>query len=245
MHNKRFVNILVVLVLLTFPVANIAKSNSAKPEQEPTSRLFLELIRTGYDLVEDEQTFAEICQLLNRTLTKRKEGELRMGIIVNILKNDSIISNIDWRVDYDDYIVPISARSIFTIDVSENREIKIDGISNSISNLQDLARDYIFYPDGLSKRLAIRNIYVEGIGEVETSSVASIINLHVPKKKNLSISDWHFFFECLREVIDLYDNERNKASLELFNKDYSFLSFEEKDKMLEVVGYNIYIEIIR
>lgn len=245
MENRRFTCSFAVLVLLTLSVTNIARSKPAKPTQEPTSRLFLELIRTGYDLVEDNQLFADVCLFLNKTLTKRKDSELRMAVAVSLLTRNGVISNIDWAVEYDDYIAPISARCEFVIDVSENSGIKIEGDTNSISNLQGLARDYIFYPDSISKRLAIRIENIEGIGEVETSNVVPTINLHLPKKENLSISDWKFFFDCLRELIELYDDERNKASLKLFDKDYLSLSIEEKAKMFEIIDYNMRIEIIR
>lgn len=245
MQNRKIICLLVLLGLLSSPIAYIAKSNTTWSNQEPSIKLFLALIRGGYDMIEDDQTFAQICHLLNGILVKEKKGELMMTVNNSTLITNNSISGIDWEIIYDDFIALISARSILCIDIGENNEIKIEGVTTSISDLQNLAREYIFYPDSIHRKLTIRNSCIEGIGEVETSLVTPILNLHLPKEKNLSISDWRFFFYCLRELIELYDDERNKASFRIFNKSYFSLSLEDREKISQVIGYNIRIEIIR
>lgn len=244
MPNKKLVLLLTLITLIVFSIAYfMIKSNIARQKQELTSMNLLELIRTGYDLKNDNCAFPIICQLLNDTLLKEKSSTLRLQTITEIYVTDKYI---DWGIEYDDYEpVPISDRLVFLVDISKDSDLKIQNTSSSISNLKSLARDYIFYPDSSARKITHRTILVEGRGEIEKTFVAAVINLHIPDKNGYSVSDWYFFFDCLHELVELSEEERNKTSLEVFNKKYTSLSFEEKDKITEFTGYKIVIEIIR
>lgn len=246
MQDRRFINLSVVLILLFLSVTDVARASMRRSKQEPISMNFLELIRAGCESTENDPNFSKICQRLNDILHK-KEGYIQiMRVQTETLIVNDVIECIDWGIAYDDYeIGPVSARVTFFIEISENKKIKIQGISDSISNLKDLARDYIFYPDSASKRIVNEVVNVRNVGDVEISSAVPIVYLYLPEDGDLSTSDWHFFFNCLRELIELYEDERNKTSLRIFNREYNSLSPEEKENIVDVSGYNIRIEIVR
>lgn len=224
MGNKKIIYLLLVLLLLcVLFIFYLIKQNRMELRRNFANMNLLELIRAGYDLT-DDTAFPEICKNLNDSMLSKSSSIFSLSIITSI---NTIDKTIDWAVVRDDYVTDIIHEGrIFSIDISKNKGLKLQDESNSITNLRRLAGDYLFYPDSATRKRLNKIEYIEGLGEVELSSNAPAIDLHLSKKRGFSVSDWRFFFECLRELIELYEDERNNTSLKIFNKDYASLSFD-------------------
>ena len=68
------------------------------------------------------------------------------------------------------------------------------------------------------------------------------MSVDIKDNNGFSISDWRVFYNCLHELIKLFEDERNKISLKVWDKDYDSLSFQEKEKIIDLAGYRINIE---
>ncbi len=197
-----------------------------------------ELIRQGYDLVDDNSAFTKICQLLNDSLLNYSSKNICMVVITSI---NEVNSTIDWDLSYTDNDLRVSDRRYFFLNLNKEG-LKAQGLSIRLSDIRDMVKDYIFYPDSADRKKAFIEVYVDRIGKLEISAVCADIKVPINEAGSFSISDWHLFFGCLRELIKLCEDERNKMSLKMWEKEYATLSFEEKSKIAEFAGYNIIIE---
>ena len=68
------------------------------------------------------------------------------------------------------------------------------------------------------------------------------MKVHIKENDFFSVSDWRVFYGCLRELIKLFEDERNNVSLKIWDKDFHSLPFQEKEKIVDLAGYRINIE---
>lgn len=77
---------------------------------------------------------------------------------------------------------------------------------------------------------------------VNSSGAGAYMKVHIKDNNGFLVSDWRVFYNCLYELVKLFDDERNTMALKIWNKDYNSLSFQEKAKIVDLVGYRINIE---
>ena len=199
------------------------------------------LIRTGYDFVDDSHAFPKLCTLLNDSLLLKKGG-VKMAVFTNINLSDSTI---DWCLScYNDETELLRAtdRCFFNIDLYEGGHIKVQNTPTQLSDIRGLAVDYIFYLDSASRRCIFTRRNINQEEELEISGAGVYMKVHIEDNNGFSISDWRVFYKCLYDLIKLFEDERNKISLKIWDKDYDSLSFQEKEKIVDLAGYRINIE---
>ena len=65
------------------------------------------------------------------------------------------------------------------------------------------------------------------------------MKVHIEDNNGFSISDWRVFYNCLYDLIKLFEDERNKISLKIWDKDYDSLSFQEKEKIVTLLDCDL------
>lgn len=242
-ETKRFRKVTYLLIILVCPIVYGAKLITYANSQTITTapRNLLKLIREGYDLVNDSSAFSNLCISLNDSLLLQSNS-MKMAVFTDINFLDSKINWCLWPYSDDYELLKISDRYFFNIDLYKGAHIKVQNAPVQLSNIRSLAIDYIFYPDSISrKRIFIkRNISCEE--EIEISGVGAYMKVHIKDNNGFLVSDWRVFYNCLHELVKLFDEERNTIALKIWNKDYNSLSFEEKAKIVDLVGYRINIE---
>lgn len=199
------------------------------------------LIRNGYDFVDDNHVFPKLCILLNDSLLLKK-GSVKMAVFTNVNLPDSTIG---WcLLGYNDEaeLLRETDRYFFNIDLYEGGHIRVQNIPTQLSDIRGLAVDYIFYPDSASRKRIFTRRNINQGEELEVSGAGVYMRVDVKDNNGLSISDWRVFYNCLHELIKLFEDERNKTSLKVWGKDYDSLSFQEKEKIIDLAGYRINIE---
>lgn len=171
-----------------------------------------------------------------------KKGGVKMAVFTNINLSDSTI---DWCLScYNDETELLRAtdRYFFNIDLYEGGHIKVQNTPTQLSDIRGLAVDYIFYPDSASRRRIFTRRNINQEEELEISGAGVYMKVHIEDNNGFSISDWRVFYNCLYDLIKLFEDERNKISLKIWDKDYDSLSFQEKEKIVDLAGYRINIE---
>lgn len=207
-----------------------------KTSSNLSSKNLLELIRTGYNQVNDA-SFSKVCKLLNDSILEKSPFDIQVISEINLTN-----STIDWGFWYMDLNRPsVRDRLFFYMDISKGENLSIQDKPAQISDIQDLARDYIFYPDSMVSYFTLTKRYFDSVGEIETSKVMALLRVNIAKGDGFSIDDWKYFFNILSELIKLCENERNKMSLELWMQEYSLLPFEKQKIVADIIGYHIMI----
>lgn len=199
------------------------------------------LIRNGYDLVDDNHTFSKLCALLNDSLLLQK-GSLKMAVFTNINLSDSTI---DWcllRYNDESELLRVSDKYFFNIDLYKEGNIKAQNAPIQLSDIRSSVIDYIFYPDSLTRKRIFTKRNIDQKNEIEVSGAGVYMKVYIKENNGFSVSDWRDFYNCLYELVKLFEDERNKISLRIWNKDYDSLSFQEKENVVDYAGYRINIE---
>lgn len=238
MRNRRLTYLLIILVLPV--IYGIKLIVDAKSQPIIVFTNLSDLFRKGYDLVDDNYTFSKVCILLNDSLLLQKES-LKMSVFTDVNMSDSTI---DWSLCYDEESEPlkVSDRYFFNIDLDKGGHIRIQETPAQLSDIRGLARDYIFYPDSASRKRVFTKRNIDRKREIEVSGAGVHLKVHIKSNNGFSVSDWQIFYKCLHELIELFEDERNKMSMQVWGKDYASLSFQEKDKIIDFTGYRINIE---
>ena len=179
--------------------------------------------------------------LLNDSLLLKK-GSVKMAVFTNVNLSDSTIG---WcLLGYNDEaeLLRETDRYFFNIDLYEGGHIKVQNIPTQLYDIRGLAVDYIFYPDSASRKRIFTRRNINQGEELEVSGAGVYMRVDIKDNNGFSISDWRVFYNCLHELIKLFEDERNKISLKVWDKDYDSLSFQEKEKIIDLAGYRINIE---
>lgn len=238
MRNKK---VICLLILLVFPIIyGIKLIVDAKFQPVTASANLPELIRGGYDLENSCSAFSKLCMSLNDSLLLQKNN-VTMAVFTNVDLSDSTIN---WCLCYDEVSESskVADRLFLYIDLYKGGHISIQSVPAQLSDIRSLAIDYIFCPDSLSRKHVFTKRNINQKEVIEVSSAGVYVKVHMKEDDYFSVSDWRFFYDCLRELIKLFDDERNNMSLKIWNKDYISLPFREKEKIVDLAGYRINIE---
>ena len=241
----KFKYIIICLAAILYLSSCRFSNNKSKIDYDTPTNL-PKLIRIAYDLTNDP-SFPEISkQITDSVLTRKRTKEdligsffeLRTGTAIN-----EITREVDWILWYDDddFIPLVPDRLYLNIYIGKNNYARMQDTIVQFLGIRDIASKYIFYPDSSHRKYTHNKMHIEQLGEVETHRVAAIFKLDVDQINTYTINDWKFFFSCLKELITLFEDERNKASLKVWGKSYDALTFEEKDLTAEFSGYIIMI----
>lgn len=239
MRNRKVTYLLIILV---FPIiSGIKLIGCEKSRPFATSASLAELIRDGYDLVNDTSAFSNLCMLLNDSLLLQKNS-LKLAVFTDVNWSDSTINWCLWGYDNEYEVLKVSDRYFFNIELYQGGDVKAQGIPVSLSNIPSLVIDYIFYPDSISRKRIFTKRDINQKKGIEVSNAGVYMKVYIKENNGFSVSDWRVFYDCLGEIVRLFEDERNKISLKIWNKDYDSLSFQEKAEIIDLAGYRINIE---
>lgn len=239
MRNRK---VTYLLILLVFPIVyGIKLVVDAKPQSIMTSTDLPELIRNGYDLVGDSHAFSKLCTLLNDSLLLQKNS-LKMAVFTNVNLLDSTINWCLLCYNDESELLRVSDRYFFNIDLYKGGHIKAQNVPIQLSDIRSSVIDYIFYPDSVNRKRIFTKRNINQKDEIEVSGAGVYMKVHIKDNNGFSVSDWRVFYNCLYELVKLFEDERNKISLRIWNKDYDSLSFQEKEDVIDFAGYRINIE---
>ena len=139
-------------------------------------------------------------------------------------------------------IFPLCVVLLSLLTICCNDELKVDKETFFPPKADEESRFDIFYPDSASRRRIFTRRNINQEEELEISGAGVYMKVHIEDNNGFSISDWRVFYNCLYDLIKLFEDERNKISLKIWDKDYDSLSFQEKEKIVDLAGYRINIE---
>lgn len=238
MRNRK---VIYLLIILAFPVVyGIKLIIYAKSQPIAASVNLPELIRNGYDLVNDSSIFSKLCISLNDSLLLQKNN-LKIAVFTDVdLSNNTI----GWCLYYNEASEPLKVadRNFLYIDLYKGGHIQMQNVPVQLSDIRSLAIDYIFDPDSASRSRIFTKRTINQKEEIEVASAGVCMKVHIKENDFFSVSDWRVFYGCLRELIKLFEDERNNVSLKIWDKDFHSLLFQEKEKIVDLAGYRINIE---
>ena len=199
-----------------------------------------ELVLKAYNSI-DSDTFFEICQLLNDSIANRTDYfHLEATDCINIYEDEITKNEISLCFMESNERLPngIPNELLFYICIKDEKTIFIQHKQANISDLKEKAKKYIFEPDSLGKNIVLRKKHTDSFGEVEVSKVGVILSINAQENR-LSSNEWLLFFKSLRELINVFEDKRDSFSVKKTGKKFNSLTFEEKEAISDIVGYQI------
>lgn len=239
MRNRKVTYLLIIFVCPIIYSIKLTGDTNPNPKIAPVNLPML--IRDGYDMVSDSSVFSKLCTLLNDSLLSQSNS-LKMAVFTDVNFLDSTINWCLIRYAHEYEFLKVSDRYFFNIDLYKGGYVKAQNTPTQLSNVRSLVEDYIFYPDSISRKRIFIKQNISQKEEFEVSGAGVCMKVHLRDNNGFSVSDWQAFYSCLYDLINLFDDERNKISLKIWNKDYNLLSFQEKETIVDLVGYRINIE---
>jgi hypothetical protein len=195
-----------------------------------------ELARKAYDSIEDKNTFFKLCQMLNDSISNRTGHFFRLrGSTLMITYTDKTIHEINWDfIEETDVIPHIHERLVFYVCIKDST-ILVQNKQAEIKELEEKVKKYFFEPDSLDRNIVLRKEYIDSIGVVEVPNALIFLSINA-KGNSVSLNEWLLFFKCLHELVDIFENERDRLSIELTGKKFQSLTFEQKELLANISG---------
>jgi len=226
--------VLFLLIIFVLISCNHKKQDTVYSEESNTISA---LVLKAYKSI-NKGTFFEICQILNDSIQNRTDCYISLSATTNIFVIDGTIEVIRLGfMEHNKSLPPIRDRIVFDICI-KNEKTFVQYEQANINNLKEQAKKYIFEPDSLDKYVALRKRYTDSFGEVEVSKVGVILSMNA-KENKLSSNEWLLFFKCLHIMVDIFEEERDNLSIKLTGKNFNSLTFEQKEAISDIAGYNI------
>ncbi|MBO7114875.1 MAG: biopolymer transporter ExbD [Bacteroidaceae bacterium] len=139
----------------------------------------------------------------------------------------------DWNPDEVEQEMKVKERNVMTVQVNKFNEIHVkNGIMNrviDISELKDIAKEFIANPDD-NPNLPVKEDYdIEGYGTVQTT-IKHVIALQTDRDTNYEV-----YFQVQHELTKAYSELRDEWAKKTFGKKYS--QCDEKTEQPIVRGY--------
>jgi biopolymer transport protein ExbD len=125
----------------------------------------------------------------------------------------------EWNPDEVEQEMKIKERNVMTVQVNKNNEIHVkNGVVNrtiEISELKDLAKEFIANPDNDDKLPVKEDYDIEGYGVVVTT-VKHVISLQTDRTTNYEV-----YFQVQHELSKAYSELRDDWARKTFGKPYA------------------------
>lgn len=228
--NKKLLWILVV-ILIFFCNCNEIKNNNEKIIKELT---IPELIKTTYELRKDD-IFLELCQLLNDSILANKYFWLQ-----TITEINEEFKTIDWGFSVEQNYPPsVSTRLLFDVCINNDNKILIQNKYVNINEIKALATEYIFNPDIIDKHITNVNVDVDFLGTMNISQVMAVLSINVKNKKGLSVEEWTLFFDCMYELMSVFEEKKNEIANNKWGNNFDLLNYEQKLAITKIVDFRL------
>lgn len=222
-----------LLLISIVSLISLTSCNNKHIEEKPISELTIsELVKVAYESRNDD-VFPELCQLLNDSILESNHFWLQTITTIN-----KETKTIDWMFLVElGHLPEISTRLIF--DVCINNENKIF-IMNELANINDInvmVNEYKFNPNSIDKHITNEIIYVDYFGEVERSNVGFLLSTDVKSKNGLSVEEWTLFFQCMNEIVSVFEDKKNELANNKWDKNFDLLDYNQQLAIIEIVGF--------
>ena len=138
----------------------------------------------------------------------------------------------EWNPDEMEQEMKIKERNVMTVQVNKNNEIYVkNGVINrviEISELKDIAKEFIANPDDNPNLPVIEPYEIEGYGTVNTT-IKHVISLQTDRTTNYEI-----YFQVQHELSKAYSELRDAWARKVFGKHY--VECDEKTEQPVVRG---------
>ena len=138
----------------------------------------------------------------------------------------------EWNPDEVEQEMKIKERNVMTVQVNKNNEIYVkNGVINrviEISELKDIAKEFIANPDDNPNLPVIEPFEIEGYGTVNTT-IKHVISLQTDRTTNYEI-----YFQVQHELSKAYTELRDVWAKKTFGKKFAEC---DEDQQAVVKGY--------
>jgi len=237
--DKHVKKILFLLLILVLGCCNPKKQDNLDLIEYPIElNSVSKLVLKAYKSINNENIFSEICQLLNDSINNRTDY-FHLHSAVNIIISENEIVEIDLGfIEWNDPLPCISG-GFFYICIKDEKTIFVQHKQSNIANLkEEIKKSFVLELENLPRGVAFRKIHTDSFGEVEVANFLVFISINA-KGNKLSSNEWLLFFKCFQEVANFFEEERDNLSIEKLGKNFNSLTFEQKDAISEIAGYNI------
>jgi hypothetical protein len=216
---------------LIFLISFTSCNNNAKSINELTVS---ELVKTAYELRNDD-IFPEICQLLNDSIVESKRFWLQSITVIH--KETQMV---DWMflVEFG-HLPEVSARLIFDVCINNENEILVMKEFANVNDIKKMANEYKFNPNSIDKLITNEMIYVDYFGETERSNVGFLLSTDVKSRNGLSVEEWTLFFQCMHEIVSVFEDKRNEIANNKWGKNFDLLDYNQKIAIFEMIGFHL------
>ena len=182
----------------------------------------------------NEDIFFNLCQLLNDSIANRTNYfYLYTATFINEITNEIKLGIIEMNAQ----VPPIPSGLILHLCIKDEETIFMENKQINVNDFKKKVQKFIFEPTTTKKHLLGKE-YVESFGEIEVSKIGVVLSINA-KENKISSNEWLLFFKCLRELVCIYEEERNNIAIKTIGKKFNSLTFEQKKAITEIIGYPI------
>lgn len=235
----KFFKLLAILSLLVICIC--CKQPVSKQQINLESQSLSELVTLGKNSV-NSKIFPEICRLLNDSILAKQESFYMNTIFIHeIIDMDIKDTIIDFKLKfYPMDKIPFTDVTTLYI-ILDNDSLFINNSSYKLKEIKPFVKDFIFNPSSSFGHYAIDRYYTRHWGEIEVSRVTATLVANIRKNNGLSIDEWRMYFNCLKELISVFEEKQNEIALTEWGLNFNSLSDEQKLDLQEIASYRIWL----
>ena len=198
-----------------------------------------ELVLETYNSV-NKSEFPLLCHRLNDSINKRKDCFLlNSATFINENTHEIKLGMIEIKSGENVLCTPVGLTLHVRMVDTNTRLMENECIK--MTDFKEKARKFVFEPDVTKRDILMTRKKLESFGEVEVSKVG--VNLSIKTDgHNMSDKEWVLFFNCLHDLVDIYENERNRIAIQKSGMTFESLTFEQKKEFCELIGYPIMLQ---
>jgi len=227
-------NLILIFILILLLNNCIEKVNKKSTDIDNIPKMVMNAHKSS-----NETYFIEICNKLNDSIMEINDlnYNLQVATHLNYVNENVSIALIELKEDLW-YSLPDFERLTLFLDISNKSDILVNQKKIGISDLKGFLKKYLFELDSTYKKIAKMTYYSNMFGEIATYKSGVVLS-NDARNRQLSITEWKVFFECLSIIVEVFDEQKNKLSLNKTGKQYNSLTFEQKIEFSKFSGYNI------
>jgi hypothetical protein len=195
-----------------------------------------ELVLDTYNSMNTSE-FSSLCHRLNDSIYKRKDCFLlNTATFINENTHEIRLGMIEIKSGEKVLCAPVGL--ILHVRIVDANTILMENECIKMTDFKEKARKFVFEPDGTKRDILMTKKKLELYGEVEVSKVGVSLSIKADGHK-VSDKEWMLFFNCLHELVDIYENERNHIAIQKSGMAFESLTFEQKKEFCKLIGYPI------
>lgn len=203
---------------------------------ERASNSIPELVLETYNSM-NKKDFSLLCQRLNDSISQRKDCLLlNTATFINENRHEIKLGMIEIESDENVPCSPIGL--VLHVRIVDTNTILMEDECVKITDFKEKASKFICEPDSTKRDVLMTKKNSASYGEVEVSRVGVNLSLKTDGHK-VSYKEWVLFFNCLHDLVDIYENERNCIAIQKAGMPFESLTFEQQKEFCDLIGYPI------